>query len=148
MLSTSKKLRPPTLTDDAILRIVEILDGWTGSLTWDFFIESIKSKTGHIYTRQALDRHERISNAFKLTKERVRQSPEQAKRLSPTQKEKRLADYDRLEAEVARLNSENEGLLQQFVVWFYNATQHGLSIEQLNAPLPRKHTRESDDITS
>jgi len=30
-----------------------------------------------------------------------------------------------------------EGLLEQFVVWQYNAYKHGIKEHQLNAPLPR-----------
>lgn len=43
----------------------------------------------------------------------------------------------RLEGETARLKSENKNLLEQFVVWAYNASTRGLSHDFLSRPLPR-----------
>ena len=57
--------RAPNLTDDSIHHIVGILDGWTGTLTWDALIEVIAEKRFTTYTRQALHKHERIRSAFK-----------------------------------------------------------------------------------
>lgn len=42
---------------------------------------------------------------------------------------------DRLTREVERLERENTALLEQFVVWQYNAFTHGLSQEDLNKGL-------------
>lgn len=42
---------------------------------------------------------------------------------------------DRLTREVERLERENTALLEQFVVWQYNAFTHGLSQEELNKGL-------------
>ena len=43
-----------------------------------------------------------------------------------------------LEAKNARLEKENAMLLEQFVVWQYNAHKYGLSITKLNEPLSKK----------
>jgi integrase len=42
----------------------------------------------------------------------------------------------RLEAETARLKTENTRLLEQFVRWSYNANNRGVGEEVLNRPLP------------
>lgn len=42
-----------------------------------------------------------------------------------------------LKAENERLKRENRDLLQQFVVWQYNAHVHGLSDQNLNKALPK-----------
>lgn len=43
----------------------------------------------------------------------------------------------RLEAENQRLEAENQRLLEQFVVWGYNAHTRGLDKDFLSQPLPR-----------
>lgn len=42
----------------------------------------------------------------------------------------------RLERENERLKRENAGLLQQLVVWQYNAHIHGFSLQTLDKGLP------------
>lgn len=42
---------------------------------------------------------------------------------------------ERLTREVQRLEKENTALLEQFVVWQYNAFTHGISREKLNKGL-------------
>jgi hypothetical protein len=43
---------------------------------------------------------------------------------------------ERLQARVARLEAENGALIEQFVVWLYNANARGVTVEQLTRPLP------------
>lgn len=47
-----------------------------------------------------------------------------------------IRKIDRLEAENQRLEAENQQLLEQFVVWEYNAHVRGLTKEYLSQPLP------------
>ncbi|HQR40923.1 MAG TPA: hypothetical protein PLF26_21250 [Blastocatellia bacterium] len=63
--------RAKNLDDEAIKRIVEILDGWSGVLSWQALIEQVQARLQSKYTRQALHRHERIRLAFEKTKERL-----------------------------------------------------------------------------
>lgn len=48
-----------------------------------------------------------------------------------------MARIARLEAENQRLEAESQRLLEQFVVWAYNAHTRGLDKEFLSQPLPR-----------
>jgi hypothetical protein len=43
----------------------------------------------------------------------------------------------RLQSENETLKRQNSGLLEEFVVWQYNAYKYGMKEHQLNAPLPR-----------
>ena len=43
-----------------------------------------------------------------------------------------------LEAKNARLEKENAMLLEQFVVWQYNAYKYGMSMERLSEPMSKK----------
>lgn len=122
------------LTDSDIERIVELLDGWSDKLTWEALCEACKPLLGTAPVRQTLYRHARIRHAYKLAKERLRDASEGLK-VPPTLKAaaERIA---RLENENERLKRENNLLLEQFVVWQYNAHIHGLSDRDLNKPLP------------
>ena len=42
---------------------------------------------------------------------------------------------------IARLEKENSRFLEQFHTWLYNATQHGITVEQLNEPLEKKQQK-------
>lgn len=135
------KQRAKNLGDSDIETIVGILDGWDGKLTWESLIEAIKLRLRVRYTRQALNQHSRIKQAFQLTKERISGSPRTstnaAKGLSAAEASAFLERFHRLEAENARLKLENERLLEQFVVWAYNASTRGLDAAFLGQALPQ-----------
>lgn len=122
------------LTDRDIEAVVGLLDGWKDKLTWDRLCDACEATLGTRPSRQTLHRHARIKEAYKLTKERLKDADESLS-LPPTMKAaaERLA---RLEAENERLRRENESLLEQFVRWQYNAYARGLSDRDLNGPLP------------
>lgn len=128
--------RAKNLDDAAIKRIVEILDGWNGDLSWQALIEQIQVRLQSKYTRQALHRHERIRLAFESTKARLANSPK--KQRDPDELIRvPAARISRLEAENDRLQRENDRLLEQFVRWAYNAHTRGLDEAFLNRPLPQ-----------
>jgi hypothetical protein len=127
--------RAKNLDDDAIKGIAEILDGWTGDLSWQALIEAVQARLQSKYTRQALHRHERIRLAFEKAKDRVSS-------LGMTQRDPHClvqvpaARIARLEAENDRLQQENDRLLEQFVRWAYHAHTRGCDEAFLNRPLP------------
>ena len=127
--------RGKNLTDDAIEQIVRLLDAWSGKLTWEGLIEAIVPRLHCRYTRQALFKHERIRAAYVLRKGSLG-SNKTAVRRGSWQADEAVARIARLEAENQRLEAENGRLLEQFVVWAYNAHLRGLSKEFLSEPLP------------
>ncbi|MDA8120256.1 hypothetical protein A9R16_002920 [Acidiferrobacter thiooxydans] len=128
--------RGKNLTDDAIEQIVRLLDAWSGKLTWEGLIEAVVPRLHCRYTRQALHKHERIRAAYALRKSLLGSGKAAARRGS-WQADEAAARIARLEAENQRLEAENERLLEQFVVWAYNAHLRGISKEFLSEPLPR-----------
>ena len=132
------KTRAKNLDADSMENIVGILDGWLGKLTWDLLINAIEERTNLAYTRQALDRHSRIKNAYSLAKVRSNKTAGVAAKrdLSTTESNALLDRYERLEAENVRLKLENDRFFEQFVRWAYNAHLRGLSESYLNSPLP------------
>lgn len=128
--------RGKNLTDDAIEQIVRILDGWSGKLTWEGLIEAVVARLHCRYTRQALHKHERIRVAYTLRKGTPDRDESVVSRdVQPM--DETTARIVRLEIENQRLEAENQRLLEQFVVWAYNAHSRGLSKEFLSQPLPR-----------
>lgn len=130
-----KNKRAKNLSDADIKNIVEILDGWTGKLTWDLLIDAVTVRMFNRYTRQALFKHERVRNAYELKKKNSSKANEPDNRVSPEMKIA-LERIARLEAENRRLESENEHLLEQFTRWAYNAHVRGLGKDFLSQPLP------------
>lgn len=121
------------LSDRDINQIVEILDGWRGKLTWNLFCEACKTVVGREPSRQTLFRQPRIKKAFEGAKKRIALPQDTPLPCSLRAAGERIA---RLENENKRLVSENNLLLQQFVVWQYNAFTRGISERDLNRPLP------------
>jgi outer membrane receptor for ferric coprogen and ferric-rhodotorulic acid len=122
------------LTDRDIESIVEIIDGYTGKLTWDNICEAAINVIGKRPTRQSLNSYTRIKTAFLNKKKRLKLGLADVKRPASLKiAGQRIA---RLREKNARLKQENDLLLEQFVVWQYNAYIYGMTKEQLNNPLP------------
>lgn len=127
------RTRSRHLKDSDIEAIVEILDGWDGNVTWKALCDACGPAIGFIPTRQTLYKFSRIVGAVKLAKERAKEGTKELK--TPPTLAMAAQRIDRLTREVDRLERENAALLEQFVVWQYNAFTHGLSQEELNKGL-------------
>jgi phosphoketolase len=138
-LAPPRNKRAKNLDDKTIDAIVRVLDGWSGKLTWDLFIEQISRRLHQTYTRQALNAHERIKNAFQLHKGNKPLDKESNKHFSSVEDMMESQRNARLVAENARLERENHNLLEQFARWAYNAHTKGISEEDLNKALPKVH---------
>ena len=136
MAKPLSKKRSKNLGDAEIKQIAEILDGWSGKLSWELLIDAIELRMFCRYTRQALYKHERISHAFELKKNELSEGGKDVKRVAPPQLQIALDRIARLESENRRLESENNRLLEQFSRWAYNAHTRGLDHEFLSRPLP------------
>lgn len=136
MAKQQPKKRSKNLGDDEIKQIVEILDGWSGKLSWELLIDAIELRMFSRYTRQGLYKQERIRNAFELKKNEGAEGGKDVKRASSPQLQIALDRIVRLKSENRRLESENNQLLEQFARWAYNAHTRGLDHEFLNRPLP------------
>ena len=131
------------LKDQNVQDIVEILDYWSPSekLTWEKLCKAIEVQLELIPapTRQTLQKFARIKNAYDLGKK----SPAASKILKakhqklPASLKIAQVKIDALESKLERLEKENSMLLEQFVVWQYNAHKYGVNIDQLNEPLSK-----------
>ncbi|MFJ3263645.1 hypothetical protein ACIPK7_25630 [Pseudomonas sp. NPDC086581] len=135
MKTTSpSRVRSKNLDDGTVLRIVEIIDLWPHpKLTWNDLIHEVFLSLRIKYTRQALNNHARITEAYKYRKCNL-PSTESQKADTPEQ-----ARIHNLEEEIARLRRENNSLLEQFNRWVYNGHLKQLDEfmdESMNDPLP------------
>lgn len=140
MKKNTKGRRGKNLADQDIAAIVGILDGWRGKLTWELLLEAVQSRLLGSYTRQALNNHVRIADAFRdrklaLSQELGSGPRKRLENLSP-ELQAALERIERLEMQCTRLQKENDRLLEQFARWVYNAETRGLDREFLNRPLP------------
>jgi hypothetical protein len=132
------KQRSRNLSPEDVELIVGLLDGWGGALTWKGLIESVERRLYFRYTRQALHAHQRIQDAFKLCKERLARGSRKKGEKHVSQEMRLLMErLARRDAEVERLKAENLRLMEQFVIWLYNAQIRGVGQAELDRPLPR-----------
>ena len=118
---------------EAIVNIIHAFDG--SKLTWKWICKASEPKVGKKPTRQSLSANSLIKDAFDAKKAALKlKVPDKPRPSSLTAAADRIA---RLESELHAQKRKNSGLLEQFVVWQYNAYKHGLDESKLNAPLPR-----------
>lgn len=131
------------LTDTDVSNVCELLDDWPmdAKLTWDRLVEAVAHDYSFVTTRQTLQKQPRIKGAFTEVKKLVSgNSPKAAvrNRHLPSSLKAAADQLETKERKIERLEAENNQLLEQFHTWLYNATQHGITIEQLNEPLGTK----------
>lgn len=116
--------------------IVDIIRGWpTEKLTWEGICEAAAKLIGKTPTRQTLNAHASIKDAYAAKKSGLKvHGPRTAMPSSLAVAAQRIA---RLQIENDELKLKNDALLEQFAKWQYNAYKHGLKEHQLNADLPR-----------
>lgn len=118
---------------EAILNIIHAHND--EKLTWDQICEAAEAVVGKKPTRQSLSSNNQIKEAYKAKKASLKlKAPSIPKPSSLSSAADRI---NRLQSENDTLKGKNEALLEQFVIWQYNAYKHGLKEYQLNAPLPR-----------
>lgn len=124
--------------------IVDIIRGWpTDKLTWDGICDSAAKVIGKAPTRQTLNAHAAIKDAYAAMKSGLKvHGPRTAMPSSLAVAAQRIA---RLQTENDELRVRNDALLEQFVKWQYNAYKHGLKEPQFNAELPRIDRERTED---
>lgn len=132
-----KKQRAPDLTEERIALVVELLDEWKSKLTWDLLIAKVRDKTGVTYSRFTFVEHARIAHAFNLRKVALRGLPAGPRVPRDERLRAALEQVDRYRAKAERLEAENQLLLEQFLTWAVNAERQGVTMDMLNAPLPK-----------
>ncbi|MCF1294616.1 MULTISPECIES: hypothetical protein [Acinetobacter calcoaceticus/baumannii complex] len=126
----------PRLTNERIDIALKLLDGWTGKLTWSRFLAILELDLGHKYTKAALLRHSRFKNTW--DKRRWIENPDRNEKnnFGNSGLQTAFEKIEKLERTIERLENDNNILTEKFVVWSTNAANKGISLEELNRPLP------------
>lgn len=126
-------MRAPNLTAKDVAWIIQLIDGWTGRLTWKALVEAIRLHRQTGYTRSALSRHDRIQRAYTLRKQ---SGPEpELPRQTYTQQIRSSLASER--ARCQGLERELDNITERILTIMVNASHHGLTEEQLLRPLPK-----------
>ena len=120
------------LRPNDIETILEVLDGWTGKLTWPALVDRIERRLHRRYTRLTLSKKSRIADSYAQIKSRL--AIQQGVENKPSNAESQVVE--RLKSEKLRFSLENKKLLEQHLRWRYNAHLHGLTLEVLDKPMP------------
>lgn len=142
------RVRGKNIDEATVKTIIGVLDGWSGKLSWNLFLEAVRVRVGHLYKRQTLSGNEMISLAYATHRKRLRgAAPESAQLDTDVAPEVRILQEtnERLKAENVRLLAENTAYIETFTTWAYNASNRGLTNDYLNTPIPkvdREQTRE------
>ncbi len=142
-----RKNRAPDLTDERIAVVLDTLDAWKGKLTWELLLDAVEVSTGYRYSRFTFAEYPEIANAFSLKKDALRGTLPRV-RGEPRDERVRaaLAQAERYQAKAARLEAENKLLTEQFVTWAINAERKGVTMDMLNAPLPKPRRDRSKGV--
>jgi len=124
------------LTQTDVEAILSIIYAWKEEkLTWESICEASEPVIGKNPTRQSLNSNKLIKEAYSSKKKSLKiHGPVTPKPSSQTIASERLA---RQQSEIENLKRKNALLLEQFVIWQYNAYKYGMKEHQLNEPLPR-----------
>ena len=126
------------LTDNDSEAIVEYIDecDLSKKVTWEKRCTALDEDLDISHTRQTLQSHDRIKSAFDELKLHLRGRKKQGGKVLPSSLAAAAKEIETLNRKNARLERENKNLLEQFLVWQYNAHIHGMKQDQLNRPLP------------
>ena len=107
-----------------LIVILAARSGWN-KVTW----KELEQETG--FTRQALSKKEAIVKAYKEANQSSNILEDIGRRAEETQ-----SKLDKIKEENIKLKKLLADYDETFVRWFANATSRGMSIEELEAPLP------------
>ena len=106
-------------------------------MKWDALVKACEISLGIKTTRQALDRKQKIKDAFQMYQRTQKLDLSDVSSARPNDINTAHARIDGLVKKVKRLEYENAALKEKFLVWQYNADQRGMTEEELNRPIPR-----------
>ncbi|GAA4258519.1 hypothetical protein GBZ26_11360 [Azospirillum formosense] len=134
-----KNARRVRITDQHVDAIRNIIKRWPRPITWNEIIAESARDLGLTWTRQALERHETIKEAY-AAKRNARPEPcpiDPAVALLTQKVERQVQEIGRLERLV-------ESYKDLFIRYQYNAHARGIAPAELEMPLPPIDRRRSE----
>lgn len=134
------KVKPRTgprraIDDAAVQRVCQLIRNWPATipLTWEALVKMTAQVEKGGWTRQGLNRHKAIVDAFQQRKLDLRKSPKPSKDPLVVVLRRQIEDRD---AENRTLREKLSHYEERFIVMIRNATARGLTQNDLEAPLP------------
>ncbi len=132
------------ITESREAEIITLIDEWDptkGALTREALVRRVKCKMGIVFTRQGLMKREPISLAFQRREKEINGDAKPR-----VEKEPVIVMLEReKEALQAKVNEQAKiiaGFKETFLTYRYNANKHGVTREQLEAPIPSRNRPE------
>lgn len=124
--------------------IVDIIRGWpNGKISWEEICEAAANIVGRTPTRQTLNAHAKIKDAYAAKKSGLKvHGPRTVMPSSLAVAAQRIA---RLQAENDELRMMNELLMERFAKWEYNAYKNGVFLQHLEEDLPPIDRERTED---
>ena len=112
------------LTQTDVEAIISIIYAWKDEkLTWEGICEASESIIGKNPTRQSLNANKLIKEAYSSKKSTIKMSGIIVSK--PSNLNMASDRIGRLQSEIENLKRKNSALLEQFVIWQYNAYKYG-----------------------
>lgn len=134
-----QRVKKRRLTNEDAIRIGSLIKGQPSNrpMTWDGVVRLVESSLGHRWTRQTLQAHEKVKGAYGEHARRYQEF-----RASGKVSRAKAPEIDLLQQKLDGERAENAALREMLrkydellCTYLHNALRHGLSPEQLEAPL-------------
>lgn len=143
-MTTEKKpgRKRDTITSDRRDQIIALINRWTlewGKLNGTTLEKKVEACLKLTLTRQGMFKHETIASSFKAKVDVL--SGNKPKRVRLLEHELAAQRINARDSEIDRMKKTIDGYEERFVRYVYNAKMKGMTVDDLERPLP---ARESD----
>jgi len=126
------------ITESTLPIALNLLDKWTGKLTWNEYVKKLGEELGTTVTPGAIKKHEKIQAAFTSKKKTLKDKVESSGLSGNATIDSLIAENESLESKVRRLEDELNLYKEQFVRWQHNLyMMPGVDMDALNATIDK-----------
>lgn len=123
------------LNKNDIAKIINTIVVWDDEqITWDRICDAVTPLINRKPTRQSLNMHKEIVEAYHNRKKGIRVTDNAIRK--PANLKIAAARIANLEKQIYHLEEQNKNLKEQFIKWQYNSYKFGVTEHQLNSDLP------------
>lgn len=122
------------LDDARVALIVTIIETWDGKISGEALAERVSAQLGIRCTRPGLMKNETIRRTYDR---RVSDQKSGRRRREPDAATRQLQNHiEKLKAHIDEKDEVIRAFKERFVLLIHNARAHGMTVEQLELPMP------------
>ncbi len=122
------------LDETRVPLIVTIIESWEGKISGEALAVRVAEQLGIRCTRPGLMKNETIRTAYDR---RVKEGKTGRRRREPDAATRQLQNrIERLQAEIVEKDEVIRAFKERFVLLIHNARGHGMTVEQIEMPMP------------